>query len=176
MSNEILIISSTNRPDAVSRTVANIYQSVLAELDQKSHIIDLQELPADFIGSALYANSGKNEDFNPIRQKMLEAKKYVFIIPEYNGSFPGVLKTFVDGLAFPDTFPNKKAALVGIAAGTQGANLAMSHFTDILNYCGTHVLATKPRFTKISEHLEEEQLSKDYQNLLEMQAKAFVNF
>ena len=42
---------------------------------------------------------------------MSQSEKFVFIVPEYNGSFPGVLKTFIDGLAFPDTFEQKKNVL-----------------------------------------------------------------
>ena len=40
---------------------------------------------------------------------------------------------------------DKKAALVGISSGVQGAGLALSHLTDIFNYCGMHVLAQKPK-------------------------------
>ena len=74
-----------------------------------------------------------------------QCEKFVFITPEYNGSFPGVLKAFIDGMRFPGTFEGKKCALVGISAGTQGGALAMSHLTDIFNYLGMTVLANKPR-------------------------------
>jgi len=173
----ITIISSTNRNDSVSKKVSLQYQQILEELGHSSEIIDLGELPDDFISSALYELSGKNKAFNPIRKKMKEAEKYVFVVPEYNGSFPGVLKTFIDGLEFPGTFTNKKCALVGISSGVQGAGLALSHLTDIFNYCGTHVLAQKPKLARIEGAMEEDEITDSlYITLLKDQAEAFVKF
>jgi len=158
---ELVIISGTNRNEAISPTIAKVYLALAKEANIDSDIIDLQELPIDYIGSALYDNAGKNAEFNQLREKMKAAKKFAFIIPEYNGSFPGVLKAFIDGLDFPHTFRGKKAALVGVSAGALGSTHAMSHFTDILNYCGTHVLARKPRLTKISDHIAAGNLTND---------------
>lgn len=109
---------------------------------------------------------------------MRESKKYVFIVPEYNGSFPGVLKAFIDGLEYPGTFKNKKAALVGVSSGVQGAGLALSHLTDILNYCGTHVLALKPKLSRIEANLDEHYslTNQSYKDLLSKQAEMLVKF
>ena len=145
---ELVIISGTNRDEALTPTIARTYLDLAREADIEAQLIDLKELPADYISSALYDNAGKNEEFNQFREKMKAARKFAFIVPEYNGSFPGVLKAFIDGLDFPHTFRDKKAALVGVSAGILGGSHAMSHLTDILNYCGTHVLARKPRLTK----------------------------
>jgi chromate reductase len=174
---DYLIISGTNRDEAISPTVAKTYQELLGNAGITTEIIDLRQLPADYISSALYANAGSNQEFNPIRDKMKQAHKYVFVIPEYNGSFPGVLKAFVDGLEFPLTFTGKKAALVGVSSGLLGSTHAMSHFTDILNYCGTHVLARKPRLTKISQFLQGDKLiNEQYIAQLEKQIKEFITF
>jgi len=173
----ILIISGTNRKDAVSPTVAKIYARMVKAEGVAADIIDLKDIPADFLTSALYENSGKDTRFNIIREKMKRAEKFVFILPEYNGSFPGVLKAFIDGLDFPDTFTDKKCALVGVSAGMLGSSHAMSHLTDILNYCGTHVLARKPRLTEISKYLNGDVLNNAlYNELLELQIQEFIKF
>ncbi|MGB3468585.1 MAG: NAD(P)H-dependent oxidoreductase [Cyclobacteriaceae bacterium] len=173
----ITIISSTNRKDSNSSIIAGIYQNILQEENEESEIIRLTDMPADFISSALYEQGGKNEQFNSLRDKMMNAEKFVFIVPEYNGSFPGVLKTFIDGLKFPDTFTGKKSALVGLSSGIQGAVLAMSHMTDILNYCGTSVLSQKPKLSGIEKNLENGELTNPlYQQLIKDQIKAFIKF
>ena len=173
----ITIICSTNRNNSVSSIIADIYKENLDELGAESEIVDLKDLPRDFIVSALYEQSGKNEDFNPIREQMKQSEKFVFIIPEYNGSFPGVLKTFIDGLKFPDTFRGKKCALVGVSSGMQGGVLAMSHLTDIMNYCGTSVLAFKPKLPGIDQHLKDGKLTHEkYNEVLKRQASSFVDF
>ncbi|MFT7033246.1 MAG: chromate reductase [Cyclobacteriaceae bacterium] len=172
----ITIICSTNRKNSVSKKISHLYQNILESKDQPVDVIYLEDMPDDFIASALYENAGSNEEFNDFRKKMFDTQKMVFIVPEYNGSFPGVLKTFIDGLQFPGTFKNKKCALVGLSSGVQGGGLALSHLTDIFNYCGTHVLALKPKLSRIEENLTENSLSKLYHELLEEQAQMFIEF
>ncbi len=173
-----VIVSCTNRKESVTSKLCSIYADVLSDLGVTATIIDLCDLPGDYLESALYDNSGKNELFNPSRDVMEDAKKFVFVIPEYNGSFPGVLKAFIDGLKFPKTFTNKKCALVGLSSGQQGAGLALSHLTDILNYCGTHVLAFKPKLSNIDDNMNmtEKMLNDKYLGFIKKQAVQFVAF
>jgi len=174
----ITIIVGTNRPDAISRKLADQYAEMLqTRFKQPSQLLDLQELPMDFISTALYHNTGKNEAFNAVSQLISHSEKFVFVLPEYNGSFPGVLKAFIDGLAYPNTFRNKKAALVAISNGTQGGLLAMSHLTDIFNYLGMHVLANKVRIPQIQNHISEGRVTTPfYLELLDAQAEQFLSF
>ena len=173
----IQIICGTNRSDSVSKIISESYQQLLKELGQESNIIDLSHLPEDFAFTALYDNAGTNPDFNPFRKMMAEAQKFVFVVPEYNGSFPGVLKTFIDGLRFPDSFKNKKCALIGVSSGIQGAGLALSHLTDIFNYCGMHVLAQKPKLMHIEKNMDDDNnLSDLYASLLKEQAELLIRF
>lgn len=150
----ITIISSTNRPGANSLLIANYYKQLVEELGAKAQVLNLQDLPADSIVSALYDNTGKNDVFNTLAKEVGENQKFVFIIPEYNGSFPGVLKAFVDGLDYPNTFKNKTCALVGLSSGIQGGILAMSHFTDILNYLGADVLGLKVKIPHVEKNFD----------------------
>lgn len=173
----ITIISGTNRKNSVSKQIALQYEEILNQNGIKTTLIDLENLPTDFIKTALYENQGTNEDFNPIREHMKEAQKYVFIVPEYNGSFPGILKTFIDALEFPGTLKGKKCAIVGLSAGVQGAVMALSHLTDIFNYLGMHVFANKPKLMKISGLMDAGKIT-DASSIrrLEEQAKSFIEF
>jgi chromate reductase len=173
----ITIIAGTNRPKSLSSQLADQYSAMLAHHNAASQILDLGELPIDFIFSALYHNTGKNEAFNEITAKLQLSEKFVFIVPEYNGSFPGVLKAFIDGMDYPNPLKDKKAALVGISSGVQGASLALSHLTDILNYLGMHVLAQKPRLAQIEENMTENRLkNKLYIQLIQEQVEALLRF
>ena len=174
----ITIIVGTNRPDAISRKLAEQYAEMLqTKFNQPSQLLDLQELPEDFISTALYEHTGKNDAFNAVSDLISHSEKIIFVLPEYNGSFPGVLKAFIDGLAYPNTFRNKKAAMVAISNGTQGGLLAMSHLTDIFNYLGMHVLANKVRIPQIQNHVNTGRLTTPfYLELLEAQAEQFLSF
>ncbi len=177
MNDKIYIISGTNRQQAVSIQVAKVYQQEFKTLGMDAEIIDLRQLPADYLFSGLYENAGKSEITVDFRNKMKEGKKFVFVIAEYNGSFPGVLKAFIDGLEFPDSFTNKKCALVGLSAGDQGAVLAMSHLTDILNYCGAHVLAKKPKLASIGAHIQDGVITNErYIKHIKLQVQQLLDF
>ncbi|MCS6824380.1 MAG: NAD(P)H-dependent oxidoreductase [Cytophagaceae bacterium] len=173
----ISIVSSTNRKNSITLQLARMYHGILTGKNAEAQIIDLSELPHDFVFSALYENKLKNQTFNTFVDKINQSEKFVFIVPEYNGSFPGVLKAFIDGLEFPSGFKNKKCALVGLSSGTQGASLAMSHLTDILNYLGMHVLAVKPRLANIDSIWQDDVLSDNrLYEMLHRQAQALIDF
>ncbi|MEZ4903089.1 MAG: NAD(P)H-dependent oxidoreductase [Spirosomataceae bacterium] len=73
---------------------------------------------------------------------MKEADKYVFIVPEYNGSFPGALKVFIDGLGYPSELLHKSSFGRYFRWSARGA-LALSHLIDVFNYLGMNTLAQR---------------------------------
>ena len=161
----------------VEELIAELYQSILLEKGAESEILELEHLPADFTATALYENNGKNPEYNAFHDRVKEGKKFVFIVPEYNGSFPGILKTFIDGMTYPNTFRNKKCALVGISSGIGGGGIALSHLTDIFHYLGMHVLALKPKLAKIEQNMSDNLLTNRlYVELLHTQADMLLEF
>ena len=174
----ITIVVGTNRQNSNSAKIAKYYKGILdAKFNGETQIVDLADLPGDFVGNALYENNGKNAEFNAIREKVQGSEKLVFIVPEYNGSFPGVLKTFIDGLKYPEGVRDKKAGIIGISSGVQGGVFAMSHLTDIFNYLGMHVLALKPKLAGIEKSFNGERITNDlYNQLLEQHAEKLVAF
>lgn len=173
----VLIISGTNRPHSLTLQVARLYQQLLAARQQLSEILDLQELPLDFASPTLYKSELYSQEFLALRARVAAAQKLVFIVPEYNCSFPGVLKAFIDGLEYPHALRRKKGALVGLSTGSQGGNIAISHLTDVLHYCGLHVLAQKPHLPFLHKHLEAGKFTNLlYLQLLENQIEEFLAF
>lgn len=174
----INILIGTNRPRSRAGYLATYYANLLTELGEPSQQLNLTELPADFTTSALYGNAGRNADYNRIAARLNDTDKLVIIVPEYNGSFPGVLKAFMDGLPYPGGIRGKKAALIGLSDGGQGGLLAMSHLSDVLMYLGTVVLPQRVRLPFIGKELTEQgeltgELSRQ---LLREQAEALLAF
>ncbi len=174
---DILVISGTNNRNSLTAQVADYYATLLNKRGCGSQVLKLIGLPADFTVTALYENEGKNPVFNRLRERMEIAQKYVFIIPEYNGSFPGIFKAFIDGLPFPSTFKGKKCAIVGVSKGPQGGVLAMSHLTDIFHYLRMHVYPLKPRLSGIHDsRLATVLANAQYTQLLEEQAEGIISY
>lgn len=146
-----LIISGTNRLGSNSLKVANYYKEELHSKGEEWEIFSLEDLPHDILYTDLY---GKRSDvFANIQAKVSAAKKFIFIIPEYNGSYPGALKLFVDACAYPASFYHKKAALVGVSTGKYGNIRGVDHFTGVCNYVRMHVLPLKIHIPQIKDEL-----------------------
>ena len=108
---------------------------------------------------------------------MHESNKYVFIVPEYNNSYPGALKVFIDGLSYPSELLHKKAAMVGISDGMQGGALALSHLNDVFNYLGMNVLAQRVKIPFMKKNFVEGSIQDNLINrLIHEQAELLVNF
>ncbi len=173
----ILIVATTNRKNSKTYKVAEYYQQLLTRLQIESDILSLEHLPEDFAFSALYENVGKNKEFNQSKERMDAAQKFVFIVPEYNGSFPGVLKTFIDGLGWPNSVNKKKAALVGISDGVLGGALALSHLTDVFHYLGCHVLSNMVRIPYMKKNFSDGEIQDGLtRQLMDEQARSLVDF
>src|SRR3569623_1850259 len=150
-STRITIDTTTNQKNSLTAQLAGYYAGLLQKHSCNCQVLKLTDLPADFTATALYKNNVKDPIFNQLREIMENEQKYVFIIPEYNGSFPGVFKAFIDGLKFPDTFRGKKCAMVGLSKGPQGGALAISHLTDIFHYLRMHVYPLKIKLINIHD-------------------------
>jgi len=163
----ITIISSTNRPGSNTFKVAKYYQQMLLQKGQEANILSLTELPDAVIATDLYGK--RSEAFKLILDKINPLDKFLFVIPEYNGSYPGVLKVFIDACDFPESFYEKKAALVGISSGKYGNIRGVDHFTGVCHYFNLHVLPLKLHIANIKTELDENN------NLFKEDTVKFVN-
>lgn len=84
---------------------------------------------------------------------LIPSEKFVFIMPEYNGSFPGILKLMIDNSDIRKCWWHKKAAIVGLADGRGGNLRGIDHFTGILHYLKMNVLYNKLPLSRINEEM-----------------------
>ena len=149
----ITIIAGTNRPNSNTLKIAKYYQNKLAEKGLETTLLDLQNLPANFVAEDLYGK--KSEAFEKIQQLTTNTSKFLFVIPEYNGSYPGVLKAFIDACAFPESFYDKKACLVGISSGKYGNIRGIEHFNGVCAYLHLNVMPLRIHIPYIKQEINE---------------------
>ncbi|MBL0329463.1 MAG: NAD(P)H-dependent oxidoreductase [Bacteroidetes bacterium] len=172
----ITIISATNRPQSNTLKIAQNYAQLIEKQGVETKLFSLEQLPADFIITDLY--NKRSENFQQLLNEfIIPVEKFVFVVPEYNGSFPGVLKTFLDAV-HPDTNRGKKVALVGVATGRAGNLRGMDHLTGILHYLGMHILPNKQPISSVLALLNADGSLKDENTIkaLEKQIGEFVKW
>ena len=150
----MLIISATNRPGSSTLKVAKYYQKTLRQKGVDAGLLSLSDLPDNLIKSDLYGQ--RSAEFQTILDVVDKTEKFIFIIPEYNGSFPGVLKVFIDACDFPESFYDKKAALVGISSGKYGNIRGIDHFTGVCHYVHLNVMSLKLHIANIKTEFDAE--------------------
>ena len=150
----MLIISATNRPGSSTLKVAKYYQKALRQKGVDAGLLSLSELPDNLIKSDLYGQ--RSAEFQTILDVVDKTEKFIFIIPEYNGSFPGVLKVFIDACSFPESFYDKKAALVGVSSGKYGNIRGIDHFTGVCHYVHLNVMSLKLHIANIKTEFDAE--------------------
>src|SRR5688500_10185918 len=134
----ILIVSGTNRPQSNALRVAAVLRANYERIGVAHEILSLEELPREVFDGSAYAN--KPPGMVAIQRRVLDALGLHVVTPEYNGSFPGVLKYFIDMLKFPESFEHKPVAFVGEAAGTWGGLRSVEQLQLIFGYRNAHIL------------------------------------
>lgn len=143
----ITIISGTNRVGSKTLQVANHYLKILKEYESDAHLISLVGLDVQSRNEAVLKLEA---DY------LIPSSKFIFIMPEYNGSFPGVLKLLMDNTDIKKCWWHKKAMLVGVADGRGGNLRGIEHMTNILHYLKMNVHYNKLPLSKINDELDGE--------------------
>jgi chromate reductase, NAD(P)H dehydrogenase (quinone) len=178
----ITIISGTNRPNSKTLLFANqFYEIFQAKTDDTVHFLNLEDLPANIINDMMYAASGQSKTLAKIQDKMIvPATKFYIVSPEYNGSFPGILKLFIDACSvreYKASFKGKKAGLVGIADGRAGNLRGMDHLTGVLHHVGTTVMPAQLPISSLKTLLTPEGKINDATlKVMEAHVEQFLNF
>jgi len=131
---KVLVIIGSTRQGRVSDKLAKWVAKEATNLykDDQVEALDLADYPMSLFDEPI------SPQYNPHRQPEQEVKKwldkvaegdaYILVTPEYNRSYPAVLKNAIDYLDFQ--FARKPVALV--AHGSTGGAQAVAHLRGVL--------------------------------------------
>ncbi|MCA8923034.1 MAG: NAD(P)H-dependent oxidoreductase [Planctomycetes bacterium] len=169
------VISGTNRPGSQTRKVAQLVTDFLAGEGHEARLLDLQELPPEVFSPDSYA--AKPAGFAPFQEAITDAQGVITLVPEYNGSFPGALKYFVDMLRFPESLVGTPSCFVGLAAGRWGGLRAVEHMEQVFHYRRACLYGERLYLPDVFEALDAEgRLGAELQGRLETLLRGFVAF
>ena len=144
---EYTIISATNRKDSNTLKIAEAYRDLLAERGIQARLLTLEGLNV----------LDRGEDLEEVeKQFLIPADKFIFIVPEYNGSFPGILKALMDNSDIRRAWWGKKALLTGVSTGRAGNLRGLEHLTGILHYLKVSVHHNKLPISVVDKLLDEQ--------------------
>ncbi|HJU60431.1 MAG TPA: NAD(P)H-dependent oxidoreductase [Candidatus Binatia bacterium] len=144
----IPVILGTTRKGRMSANAARFMVGQIEKRDGiKTELIDISELPmpVDDAGEAI-----KDPTFS---EKMAMADALVIVTPEYNHSFPGLLKHVLDSCL--KEYIHKAAGIVGVSAGPFGGVRAIQDFLPVIRELGLVNIFWDVNFGNISKVFDE---------------------
>lgn len=163
------VISGTNRPGSNTIRVAKQYYHLLQEKGLDVHFVTLEGLDVN----------SRNDQLRSLENEILiPTRKFIFVVPEYNGSFPGVLKAMIDNTDIEKVWWDKKALLTGVSTGRAGNLRGMEHLTGVLHYLKMNVHHNKLPISVVNKLLNGEKDLDDAQTLkvIGEQLNEFIRF
>ncbi len=173
----ISVLSGTDRPDSYTLRVAKFCTTHLESHGLDHQGFGLEALPASFFQNRVYGATPA--DFESIAQQVIvQSDRFIIVVPEYNGSYPGVLKHFMDVLP-PSLWKFKRCALIGLASGRAGNLRGLDHLTAVCHYLQMEVYSQKPVLSAIHKQFDAETgdlINPEYRALLENFLTGFLRF
>jgi NAD(P)H-dependent FMN reductase len=163
------IISGTNRNGSNTLKVARQYREILESRGVEAELVSLEGLNLN----------EKSEDLSKLEDRVLvPTDKFLFVLPEYNGSFPGSLKTMIDLSDIRRVWWGKKAMLTGVSTGRAGNLRGMDHLTGALNYLKVTVHPNKLPISSVDKILDGQGVITDAptRKAMEQQVDEFISF
>ena len=148
---------------------ANLYYKLLSAHSEDVQLLSLENKEVWERGQDMQALE---------KQYLIPADRFVFIIPEYNASFPGILKLMIDNSDIKKCWWYKKAMLVGLSDGRAGNIRGVEHMTAILHYMKVNVLYNKMLLSKVNEEIDNNGalIKWDTTDLVNQQIEEFLKF
>ena len=170
----IEIISGTDRPNSNTLKVAQLLLEDYRALKAEVQILNLAQLDfKDAIGGTYGKTRGT---FATAVERVNRADALVLVVPEYNGSFPGSLKLFIDYWSYPHSFENRPMAFVGVGLRWGGLR-PVEHLQQVMGYRNAYVFPHRVFLSNVKDTLKEGKISDPLiKELLEVQSRDFLKF
>lgn len=169
------VISGTNRHNSRTLQIARHIQNLYRELGEDVGLIDLAALPVREMDQAKYGEHPPGAWGDAV-QKVDQSSGLIFVVPEYNGSMPGILKLFVDYWKYPDSFEHRPTCFVGLG-GMFGGLRPVEHLQQVLGFRNAYIFPQRVFLTQIFKALNNGVIQDPtVLKLFEDQARGFQKF
>jgi NAD(P)H-dependent FMN reductase len=149
----ILVIAGTMRVGSMSLKVSRQLELEYRAAGVGCEVLALETMPAEAFVPGVYGS--KPAWVVRKQEQVLAARGLHVVTPEYNGSFPGVLKHFIDLLKFPESFEGKPVAFTGVAAGVFGALRSVEQLQMIFAYRNAYLYPARVFIPQVHTKMNE---------------------
>lgn len=142
-----LVFAGSTRSDSLNRKLARAAADEFRRRGHEVTLADLRDFAMPLYDGDLETLSGLPEAAIAFRKLLRDHDLLVIASPEYNGSFPALVKNVIDWASRPGPgerpaalFRGKAAALLAASPGPGGGRRGLRHLRELLQMIGVNVL------------------------------------
>jgi chromate reductase, NAD(P)H dehydrogenase (quinone) len=144
---KVLVVTGNARLDSVNRKLARATVEALRHAGVEATLADLRDFPMPIYDGDLEAGEGMPPAAKALKQLAREHDGFAIASPEYNGSFPALLKNALDWISRPEpgdrpleVFRGKVAAILSASPGPGGGKRGLHQLRELLEMMSVTVI------------------------------------
>lgn len=171
----IEVISGTDRPGSNTLKLANWVANGYRNLGSEASVLDLNRLDlADARGGEYF--KGARGTFKEAVERVNRSEGLVMVVPEYNGSYPGILKLFIDYWSYPQSFEHRPVAMIGLGYRWGGLR-PVEHLQQVFGYRNAYVFPNRVFLTNAPAALTGDEVTdQTIADLINVQTRDFITY
>ncbi len=157
----ILAFASSTRRESFNKKLVAVAAQGARQAGAEVTLIDLKDFPLPLFDQDLEAEQGMPENGKKLKKLFIDHDGLLIASPEYNSSFPAVLKNAIDWVSRPApgepslvAFRGKVATLMSASPGALGGQRGLVHVRSIFGNLGVIVLPDQIALTKAHEAIQ----------------------
>jgi len=154
----ILAFAGSTRRESFNKKLVGTAAQGARDAGTEVTAIDLKDFPLPLFEQDLEAEQGMPENGKKLKKLFIDHDGLLIASPEYNSSFPAVLKNAIDWVSRPApgepslvAFRGKVATLMSASPGALGGLRGLVHVRSILGNLGVIVLPDQVALAKAHE-------------------------
>ncbi len=160
---KILVFAGSTRNDSLHRKLAIEAAAELRRVGAEVTVADLRDYPMPLYDGDLEAAQGMPAGAKAFKELVRGQDGLAIASPEYNGSFPALLKNAIDWISRPEAgepplaaFRGKSAALLAGSPGPGGGQRGLRHLRELLEMIGVKVAPSQVTVARAMEAFDAE--------------------
>ena len=152
---KILVFAGSTRANSLHKKLALVAAEQLRGLGLETTVVDLKDFPMPMYDGDVESEAGLPPHAKAFRELVRAHDALAIASPEYNGSFPAVIKNVIDWISRPHAgelpltaFRGKKAILLSTSPGPGGGKRGLRHLRELLDMIGVEVLPAQVTIPK----------------------------
>ncbi|MCX6626317.1 MAG: NAD(P)H-dependent oxidoreductase [Candidatus Solibacter sp.] len=144
---KILVLAGSARLDSLNRKLARQTVEALRSAGLEATLADLRDFSMPMYDGDLEAGQGLPPAAKALKELARRHDGFAIASPEYNGSFPALLKNALDWISRPEqgehplqVFRGKVAAILSASPGPGGGRRGLRHLRELLEMMSVSVV------------------------------------